>query len=179
MSQTIHLYIWVYIRPIWQVVAALAAVILLWIYLDRKQPRYWRTGNVLLFLLTLAGILFITVLSRESGETEWHLLPFHALKQARIQPELYREMLMNVFLFIPFGLTLFHAQSAERRRGMRVLVTAAAALLLSIGIEWVQYCGTLGVAETDDVLCNLIGALIGAGSFLIADCMCEHRSKQL
>ena len=34
---------------------------------------------------------------------------FAALTAARVQPELYREMLMNVFLFFPLGLTLSNA----------------------------------------------------------------------
>ena len=36
------------------------------------------------------------------------LMPFVGLIEAQTQPEMYRSMLMNVFLFVPFGLSMPH-----------------------------------------------------------------------
>ena len=56
--------------------------------------------------MTLVLIPNITLLTRSSGIHAVILTPFAALVAARHQPELYRELLMNVFLFFPLGLTL-------------------------------------------------------------------------
>ena len=48
-------------------------------------------------------ILYATILNRTPGNYELILTPFAALSAARQQPELYRAMLMNVFLFFPLG----------------------------------------------------------------------------
>ena len=65
--------------------------------------------NVILFCVSAAIILHATLLSRTPGTYAAVLTPFAALAAARQQPELYREMLMNVFLFFPLGLTLSNA----------------------------------------------------------------------
>ena len=51
-------------------------------------------------------IFWITVLRRSPSERIIYAVPFYAFYLARQQREMYREMLMNVFLFVPVGLTL-------------------------------------------------------------------------
>ena len=72
---------------------------------------------------------------------------------------------------LPIGLSvvllvlLLYLWAAARTRlcggGKRRIWQTAAALLLSMGIEWTQYTCRLGAAETDDVLFNTLGALTG------------------
>lgn len=71
--------------------------------------------NVILFCVSAAIILHATLLSRTPGTYAAVLTPFAALAAARQQPELYREMLMNVFLFFPLGLTLSNALPRTRK----------------------------------------------------------------
>lgn len=123
----------------------------------------------------LPFILYTTLLSRTPGDYELVLTPFAALAAARRQPELYREMLMNVFLFFPLGLTLSNALPRRWGHWRRIGVTTLAGCLLSAGIEYAQYRFCLGMAETDDVLCNTLGALLGAGSLLIAHAIENHK----
>ena len=66
-------------------------------------------ANFVLFCAAVIAILCATILNRTPGNYELILTPFAALSAARQQPELYREMLMNVFLFFPLGLTLSNA----------------------------------------------------------------------
>ena len=63
----------------------------------------------MLSALTVIFILYATILNRALGDYAVILTPFATLIAARQQPELYREMLMNVFLFFPLGLTLSNA----------------------------------------------------------------------
>ena len=90
----------------------------------------------------------------------------------------YREMLMghsrwkedvgynlkNILFFIPFGMTFpemskLHFSFVLVNR--RWLVVMLAGIMLSIFIEITQYVFCLGLCELDDVLCNVLGALLG------------------
>lgn len=86
-------------------------------------------------------------------------MPFDSFRTAAIRPENYRSMLMNVFLFLPFGLTL--SQSFRTDTKHRIGRSILAALALSVLIETMQYIFSIGVSEMDDVLCNTLGAFLG------------------
>lgn len=141
------------------------------------RKRRWAAINKVLFFLSTAVVLYTTLLTRTSGGYEVILTPFAALVAARVQPELYREMLMNVFLFFPLGLTLSNALPRRWNRWLRIGVTTLAGCLLSAGIEYAQYRFALGLAETDDVLCNTLGALLGAASLLVAHAIESHKER--
>ena len=141
------------------------------------RKRRWAATNKVLFFLSTAVVLYTTLLTRTSGGYEVILTPFAALAAARVQPELYREMLMNVFLFFPLGLTLSNALPRRWNRWLRIGVTTLAGCLLSAGIEYAQYRFSLGMAETDDVLCNTLGALLGAASLLVAHAIESHKER--
>lgn len=68
---------------------------------------------------------------------------------------------MNVLLFVPLGMLLPELFPADCPLSRRLLVTGLTSLALSTGIELMQWCRTLGTAETDDVLANTLGALLG------------------
>ena len=128
-------------------------------------------------LMTLVLIPNITLLTRSSGIHAVILTPFAALVAARHQPELYRELLMNVFLFFPLGLTLSHALPRPWHRWVRIALTTLVGCISSAGIEYTQYRYALGMAETDDVICNTLGAFLGATSLLIAHIIETHRER--
>ena len=152
------------------VILFLTAVLLAaWGYLCVKicKPR-WQCVNLLLTIAAVAAILYTTLMTREPGLSLVILTPFAAFAAAQQQPELYREMLMNVFLFFPLGLTLSNALPQRLSRWVRIGITTLFACLLSTVIEYTQYHFSLGMAETDDVICNTLGAFIGSTSLMIA-----------
>ena len=120
--------------------------------------------------VSVVMIVYVTIAARTpgSGAQPASLRPFAAFSAARQQPELYREMMMNVFLFFPLGLTLSNVLPQKWSRWGRVALTTLFACLLSVGVEVTQYRFSLGMAETDDVICNTLGAFLGACSLLIA-----------
>ena len=122
-------------------------------------------------------ILYATILTRTPGVSAAILTPFASLTAARVQPELYREMLMNVFLFFPLGLTLSNALPRKWHRWGRIILTTLVGCALSAGIEYAQYRYALGLAETDDVICNTLGAFIGSTSLLIAPAIEKSRER--
>ena len=173
---TYGMFNYIYARPLTAILSVIAAGVVLWSFLYGRLRR-WQAINAWLFLLTAAIILHTTLLTRAPGIPEAILTPFAALAAARVQPELYREMLMNVFLFFPLGLTLSNALPRRWNRWLRIGVTTLAGCLLSAGIEYAQYRFALGLAETDDVLCNTLGALLGAASLLVAHVIESHKER--
>ena len=65
--------------------------------------------NSVACIIGLLLIFWITVLRRSPGERIIYAIPFYAFHLAKRQREMYRELLMNVFLFVPVGLTLPYA----------------------------------------------------------------------
>ena len=74
--------------------------------------------------------------------------------------------LQNILFFIPFGV-LF----PNKRWWATVLLAA----VFSILIEVIQFVGGYGLAELDDVICNVLGAMIG---FWISICFKKVFCKQ-
>ena len=150
----------------------------LWPFFSVRTKSYgWSIINFSLFLGSLTFILFATILTRTPGDYEAILTPFASLTAARIQPELYREMLMNVFLFFPLGLTLSNALPQKWHRWGRIFLTTLVGCALSAGIEYTQYRYALGMAEVDDVICNTLGAFIGSTSLLTAHAIEKSRER--
>ena len=168
----------IYSKPLLSIILAITIAVAVWGYLRTKvQLRRWMMSNLALSCVAVIIILYATLLTRVPGSGGLILTPFAALAAARVQPELYREMLMNVFLFFPLGLTLSNALPRRWNRWLRIGVTTLAGCLLSAGIEYAQYRFALGLAETDDVLCNTLGALLGAASLLVAHVIESHKER--
>ena len=156
----------------------LLSLLLLWPMLcQRIGERRRMLLNIALACVAAFIILYATILTRTPGNYEVILTPFASLTAARIQPEIYREMLMNVFLFFPLGLTLSNALPRKWHRWLRIILTTLVGCALSAGIEYAQYRCALGLAETDDVICNTLGAFLGSTSLLIAHAIEKHRER--
>ena len=169
---------YIYSRSFIGVITFMALALAAWGALPaRVGARRWRWGNLVLVLLMAAAILYATLFSRAEGSTGLILAPFASLTAARQQPELYREMLMNVFLFFPLGLTLSNALPQEWHRWGRIAFTTLIGCILSAGIEYAQYRCALGLAETDDMICNTLGAFLGAASLLAAHAIEKHKER--
>lgn len=152
----------------------------IWGYARTKlYGKRWNIANALLACGMVMAILCITIMGRTTGERILVLKPFASLAAARTQSEAYRELLMNIFLFFPFGLTLSNALPQSWGRWRRIGLTVITGLLLSAGIEYIQYRFALGVAETDDVICNTLGTFIGSTSLLIAHGIEKYNEKTI
>lgn len=174
----INMLHYIYIRSFIGIITFMALALAAWGALPaRVGARRWRWGNLVLMLLMTAAILYATLFSRAEGSTGLILTPFATFTAARVQPELYREMLMNVFLFFPLGLTLSNALPRKWHRWGKIILTTLVGCALSAGIEYAQYRCALGLAETDDVICNTLGAFLGAASLLAAHAIEKHRER--
>lgn len=162
----------------WTVCILLLSLLLLWPMLCQRVGKRRRVLlNTALACAAAFIILYATILTRTPGVPAVILTPFASLTAARVQPELYREMLMNVFLLFPLGLTLSNALPRKWHRWGKIALTTLAGCILSAGIEYAQYRYALGMAEVDDVICNTLGAFLGSTSLLIAHAIEKHKER--
>ena len=162
----------------WMVCILLLSLLLLWPMLCQQVGERRRVlFNTALACAAAFIILYATILTRTPEIPEVILTPLATFIAARQQPELYREMLMNVFLFFPLGLTLSNALPRKWHRWLRIILTTLIGCILSAGIEYAQYRCALGLAETDDVICNTLGAFLGAVSLLAAHAIEKHKER--
>lgn len=162
----LHIYI---VHPLYRIVwlflagfAAWMILSLLAVHWGRMKP--WRIINGMIALVFTTVLLFITVGSR--GETPHggvRLVPFYSFYLARTENrEFYRTMIMNVLLFFPLGLTLPFVLAGRKHP---ILLSITVGALLSVCIEGVQYFLRIGWTETDDVIMNTLGVLLGSAIF--------------
>lgn len=95
------------------------------------------------------------------------MTPFQSFMEAKKQPEIYRSMLMNVFLFVPLGLSFPYALPVQWNADVHIVFTILLGCCLSVAVEVIQYRYGLGRCEVDDVIMNTVGALIGALAFVM------------
>ena len=165
------MYHYIYALPLRQIMALMLVTIPMWAFgqlREGRSLRSWMAVNWIICALSVLLILFTTVFRRTSGAGQVHLLPFYSFHLAQKQPELYREMLMNVLLFFPLGLSLSSALPQRLSVGRRFGLTVLAGLALSLGVELVQLIFKLGLAETDDLLTNSFGTALGALQLLLS-----------
>lgn len=161
-------FLWtIYVQPINRILVFIGVLVLLWSLLcaHAGKSRWWKLINAVLFLVGFTAIVYATVCSRTGGAQEISLTPFHSFIAAKNNPEIYRSMLMNVFLFIPLGLSLPNILPQNRHP---LLFSILFGLTLSVGVEWCQYRYGLGRCELDDISTNTLGTVIGTVSFVIA-----------
>ena len=120
----------------------------------------------LLFLVWIIGIVAATLTDRTPGTTpaEPQLLPFHsycAVLEGE-NKEILRSNFMNILLFYPAGLLLFELLPKSWNRLKCLFFDVEMLAAMSVVIEFCQYRFALGIAETDDIIHNTAGALMGA-----------------
>ncbi len=131
---------------------------------------------IVFFILYIAVLLKITVLRSNFGEAgiftsgKTNIMPFvdliHIYKNdVKIFIYLFAG---NIFWFIPFGIFLRALSSLSN---IKIVGLAA---LFSFAIEFSQYAFGTGVAESDDIILNTLGALLG-----VAICNCIRKKKML
>ena len=153
----------------------LAGILLLalWTGLSLWLPRRgWRWLNGLLVPLCIYLVCAGTLRGRGVGDYENYFIPFEVVFRHGMSLQYLREFVLNGVLFAPLGATLSFA--VPPRRWWLCLPIAAG---LSLTVEILQAATRVGYFQTDDLLCNLLGALVGTVPFLIHSTLAKRRGK--
>lgn len=159
---------WIYVQPLKNIILTMLVLPIVWTALHqilRKHQLLWKAINIVTLIISLAAIIYLTLYHRGESEYDVILTPFHSFIEAQIQPEMYRSMLMNVFLFEPLGLSL---SGLLPKKWYSLAITVVVGMLFSIGIEAAQFYYGLGRCEVDDVIMNTLGCAIGMVPVILA-----------
>ena len=156
----------IYVTNLLNIFVAIPVLLLVWSVIGATFYKYMRFVGTVMAVIVIGAILYITVSSRSERDVAAELIPFSSFTRAKLQPEFYRTMLMNVFLFVPLGMPLPFMFGCGT--GKRILFTVLVGFLLSLTVEATQYFARLGMAEADDVICNTVGAAVGSCSYLLS-----------
>lgn len=183
MENMKRLLLSIYGKPLRTIAITIVLLVLVWRLLSwlctRRGRLYgvWKNANAVLALGAVVVILLATLAERSGSGGEKIYPLFYSFQQAKKYPEIYRQMLMNIFLFVPAGLTLPFALEVGkngdrssgqigRKRVKNAAISVVVLMLLSVAVEALQWRFGLGRAEVDDVLMNTLGALIGSLAYL-------------
>lgn len=122
------------------------------------------------FYFSLLGYIFFLARRRRGAMLPWdkrhvNLVPlknkieFFTTKSSiyySSDQELYKDLFGNIILFIPFAFFLVLVFQVKMQRRIFLL-----ALLTSFTVELIQFLLSIGVADIDDIILNLLGTIIG------------------
>lgn len=178
--------LWIYSIPIWIVLYLMVLAIAIWSTLNylfevkfNKYFKYWRIFNILLAVFSVYIIFDSTLLRRTNTVRNLVFTPFYSIIVTKNQPEMWRSLLMNIALFLPFGISLSAALKhliSNKAIGITVSLSGA---LLSATIESLQYFLCLGESWTDDVICNALGAFCGVTAIFISEFYLKNKKSML
>ena len=119
-----------------------------------------KSYGLLLFLdgVFLYYLLHVTLLSRQIGfRREIVLLPFSGVD---ILSGDFHYVIENILLFIPFGILLYATLCVYGKK-CDIKMVLLTSFLTSLSVETIQYIFSCGESETDDIITNVLGAVIG------------------
>lgn len=114
--------------------------------------------SIISIIMIYMGVLFAaTIVSRQSMDNRTIILtPFWSLQELSNGKKGYlTEILVNIMMFVPLGILI---QILNKKITHTVLIC----LLISAGIECLQFFFQKGICELDDCVYNICGALVGA-----------------
>ncbi len=109
----------------------------------------------MIFWVYVAVMVVITFLSREGGSTKGIDLRIGSSLGINARNDAYA--VENILLFLPYGFLW----GLMRRRKKGLWNALAVGFLTSLGIEFLQLFSGRGVFQTDDMITNTLGALVG------------------
>ena len=138
---------YLYNQPLSVIVAVMIALCISF-FVGKRQ-------NLILLAVYVCAILYMTVYRRSQSSETINLEPFWSYRQFFSDPLLRKDIMDNIWLFIPMGTILFRILGK-----CRVMLIPVA---FSVLIEIAQYITGRGLAELDDVISNGLGGVIGVG----------------
>lgn len=163
-----EIFLWFYCLPMIDSIMLILLATAVFLYVQEKfhDSPYWKPSVCLLFFIWLAVIYVGTLGNRTEGgnfsQPNWALFASYQKALDTGNKEIYRTNFMNAVLFYPAGLFGCAALPKRWKWGWKVLLMTVVLMLASAGIEYVQYRFHMGLAETDDIIHNSLGVLLGA-----------------
>ncbi len=140
------------------------------------------TNCILMLVLSLYGICFSYLCffyRSPMNEAHFQIIPFWSYREAFenggiVRLGVARSIFLNVLITIPLGYIL---PAVYRFLNHRYRLTILTILVLSLLTELIQLFSKTGLCETDDLINNTIGGLIGLIAYVMAEKMIKKVRK--
>lgn len=129
-----------------------------------------------MFFCYIVIVLGVTLLNRYAYETEvFRLTPFYSYIEAwnQYKDADWRNIILNIFMLVPFGFLLPYMAKIFQKIGPVTI----AGIIFTLFIEATQLVLRRGIFETDDLINNTLGVLIGYGFYRLADAIYKRIKK--
>lgn len=138
------------------------AVVWSWIKVKKQEEKAGTACGYVLSTLYFLSVILVTFGTRlPDPHLSVQLIPLRAYLRVATEgstTELF-QILCNILLFVPFGVLV--PPLLRGKRTDSILRIAKYALFFSFGIEYFQLITRIGCFETDDMINNVLGAMIG------------------
>ena len=128
-----------------------------------QKEKTVRIFGVILFSLSCLFFVYLAVLRRTPHEVAAEFTPFwsyRATVSGKYGIDVYAQIIENIVIFLPIGFFLPFLLGEKRSSFHSAFLFGFA---LSVVAEVCQYIFSLGVCETDDLINNTVGAVVGFG----------------
>lgn len=164
-----ELLLWIYCMDYSHAILLILLATFLFLALFHRfgHRRFWKPAIVCLLLCWAAAVVSQTILFRSPlPNIQLILRPFQSYTDMIQQNnrEILRSNFMNVLLFYPAGLLIHSILPSKWNWIIRIGIVFFLSSAASICIEYFQYTRLLGLVQTDDVIHNVLGGVIGACS---------------
>ena len=129
----------------------------------REKEKLVRVSGVVLFALSCLFFVYLAVFRRYAHDVQPEFTPFwsyRAVISGNYGIDVFAQIIENIVIFIPIGFFLPFLLGEKRSSFLSVGVFG---FLLSLFAELCQLVFRLGVCETDDLINNTVGAVVGFG----------------
>ncbi len=142
----------------------------------QKRLSIFRLGWLAVFACYLVVVFGTTLLSRGNFWGRSVVSLFYTYKDAWVNADVsaWRNIVLNILLFVPFGFLLPLGVKWFRNFGK----TCVAGFLLTLVIELYQLKFSMGIFEVADLVHNTLGAMIGYGLWSIGVQIGRWRKKE-
>lgn len=165
--RNLTIYFAAYIKnSFFQIRWVLLFVFLFWsacyILRTKKKKTHHTIKNIIYYVLLSVNCSFIfvmTLFGREKGDYGFEILPFESYFKAFSENniEMMLQIIINIAMFVPIGFLL--PCCCRFFKSYRYVFLAT--VISSLFIECVQGFAKIGFFEVDDILNNVMGAMIG------------------
>lgn len=165
-----EIFHYIYCMSIPSTIIMVLVICSLWNWLSTEcnrinKKQLWQSVNRILFVIWIVCVLYMTIIIRGSV-VKINRIPFNFIVKAikTGNEEFFRTGWMNILLFIPGGMWLSYGtkQHTKTKQILQIIFL----MTVSVFIETMQWYYQLGTVETDDVICNSLGAIVGVTSFI-------------
>lgn len=143
-----------------------------------KGKRTINKSKLFLYCISICYMFVVigaTFLSRgiNYGTINLHLLSSYRQAYNCMQISLFRNIVLNILLFVPLGFLLpFYSKKMQK-----FYITIPIGCFITLIIEILQFVTKIGIFEIDDILNNSIGVVIGYSSFMILKSIATKQNR--